>query len=46
MKGAQGNIKTIKGGFKQEKLEKKKFELNAIDNPFAVDDSDNSDEEK
>lgn len=46
MKGAQGHIKTVKGGFKQEKLEKKKFELNAIDNPFALDQSDDSDEEK
>lgn len=37
------NIKTVKGGFKPEKLERKKFELNAIDNPFAVDDDDSSD---
>ena len=41
---AQGNIKTVKGGFKPEKLEKKKFQLNAIDNPFAIGDDDSADE--
>lgn len=38
-----GNIKTVKGGFKPEKLERKKFELNAIENPFAIQDDDSSD---
>lgn len=42
MKG-RGNIKTVKGGFKPEKMEKKKFELNAIDNPFALGNDDSSD---
>lgn len=40
-----GNIKTVKGGFKPEKLQTKKFELNAIDNPFAVNDDDSSENE-
>lgn len=44
MKGAHGNIKTVKGGFKPEKLEKKKFELNAINNPFALNDDEDSEE--
>lgn len=39
MKG-HGHIKTVKGGFKPEKLEKKKFDLGAIVNPFVVDDDD------
>lgn len=39
-----GNIKTVKGGFKPEKLVKRKFELNAIDNPFAVNDDDSESE--
>lgn len=38
------NIKTVKGGFKPEKLEKKKFELGVISNPFAVDDDESSSE--
>lgn len=38
------NIKTVKGGFKPEKLEKKKFELGVISNPFAVDDYESSSE--
>lgn len=42
MKG-HGHIKTVKGGFKPEKLEKKKFELNAINNPFAFGDGSSSD---
>ena len=38
-KGDFANIKTIKGGFKAEKLEQKKFRLDTIKNPFQVDDS-------
>lgn len=38
MKGAHANIRTVRGGFKPEKLEKKRFELNAIANPFATGD--------
>ena len=37
-------LKTVKGGFKAEKLEKKKFELNTIKNPFAMEEE--SEEEK
>lgn len=29
-------MKTVKGGFKAEKLEHKKFQLDTIKNPFAV----------
>jgi hypothetical protein len=29
-------MKTVKGGFKPEKLEKKKFQLNTADNPFDL----------
>ena len=31
-------MKTVKGGFKPEKLEKKKFQLNTADNPFDLGD--------
>lgn len=42
-----GNIKTVKGGFKPEKLVKKKFELNSINNPFAIgNDSESEPEEQ
>lgn len=43
-RGDFAHLKTVKGGFKAEKLEKKKFELNAINNPFAM--GDDSDEEE
>lgn len=42
---ANGNIKTVKGGFKPEKLVKKKFELNSINNPFAIDNDTESEPE-
>lgn len=32
------NMKTVKGGFKPEKLEKKKFHLAAVKNPFDLGD--------
>jgi len=31
-------MKTVKGGFKAEKLEKKKFYLDAVRNPFDMGD--------
>ena len=31
-------MKTVKGGFKPEKLEKKKFHLDAVRNPFDLGD--------
>ena len=37
-RGDFGHLKTVKGGFKAEKLEKKKFELDTINNPFAMGD--------
>ena len=44
-RGDFAHIKTVKGGFKAEKLEQKKFQLDTIRNPFDVDESD-SEEEK
>jgi hypothetical protein len=31
-------MKTVKGGFKPEKLEKRKFHLDAVRNPFDMGD--------
>lgn len=39
-------MKKIKGGFKSQKLEKKKFELNAINNPFAAAESSSDEDEE
>lgn len=36
MRGGFANVKTVKGGFKPEKLEKRKFNLDAINNPFDI----------
>lgn len=38
MRGGFGNMKTVKGGFKPERLEKKKFQLDAVRNPFDLGD--------
>lgn len=43
-RGDFAHIKTVKGGFKAEKLEQKKFQLDTIRNPFGVAD-DSSEEE-
>jgi hypothetical protein len=44
MKGAHGHMKTVKGGFKPEKVVEKKFKLDAIVNPYSIDGEDDSDE--
>jgi len=37
-------MKTVKGGFKAEKLERKKFELNTVKNPFDLGNDSEEDE--
>lgn len=39
-------MKTVKGGFKPEKLEKKKFQLDTVRNPFDLGDDDSEEEEQ
>jgi hypothetical protein len=46
MKGAYGHIKTVKGGFRPEKVVEKRFKLDAIDNPFSITGEDDSEEEE
>lgn len=43
-RGEHGPMKTVKGGFKAEKLEQRKFQLDTIKNPFAVEDSSSEEE--
>jgi hypothetical protein len=43
-RGEHGPMKTVKGGFKAEKLEQRKFQLDTIRNPFAVEDSSSEEE--
>jgi hypothetical protein len=44
--GEFSNLKTVKGGFKAEKLEKKKFHLDTVKNPFAFAADSDSESEK
>jgi hypothetical protein len=41
-----GGMRTIKGGFRPEKLEQKKFKLDAIENPFSFGGDDSADEDE
>ena len=43
--GEFAHLKTVKGGFKAEKLEKKTFHLDTVKNPFAFANQDSSDSE-
>lgn len=43
-RGDFAHIKTVKGGFKAEKLQQKKYHLNTIKNPFEVDSSSSEEE--
>lgn len=40
--GTISNIKTVKGGFKPEKVEKKPFFLDIVKNPFEIDSNEDS----
>lgn len=44
--GEFAHLKTVKGGFKAEKLEKKKFHLDTVKNPFAFGNQDSSESEE